>query len=238
LEHRTGDPETNACRAIQVEIAGFSSAVPDEPQEWLDNLAEDVVVPICQFVAHHGGQIDLGRYSTNFIYAGSAFYTSANRMSWAEWFSFPGLTGHAWVSGQSHWDPGAMDLGRVATHAAIRIGELLVDNPPPTGGHEVAEALFRKRPVPFDDAGTWGTEDDAYDHFWLPAGAKILVANRHPDAGSFTSVLYGPGFERNDVNAVVRSVVWGAPVVYTTRQAGQHSIVVPGGSQVDVFAVY
>lgn len=237
LERRGGDPETNAARALQVEVAGYSSASADEPQQWLDDLAGDVVIPCCQFVASQGGQIILSRFSTSFVYSGAAYYTSPNRMPWAEWADFPGLTGHAWVPGNSHWDPGAMDLARVATHAAIRVGEQLAAAIE-VKGPEVAEAYFRKRPVPFDDPGTWGSADDVYDHYLLPANARIVVAAAHPDLPAFTSVLFGPGFSRDAINDVVREVRWGVPAVYTTRQQGQHSIVVPGGSQVDVRAIY
>ena len=52
----------------------------------------------------------------------------------------------------------------------------------------MAEAMFTKRPVPFDDPGTPGSTDDAYDHHWLPAGAKVLGDRMYVTSGKNISI--------------------------------------------------
>lgn len=239
LEHYSGTPETNKSHAIQVEVAGYTTAVADEPIEWLDNIAEDVIIPICQFVSRQGGQIKLMQYSSDFFYPGSASEDSPNRMSWDEWTNFQGITGHAWVPSNSHYDPGAMNLARIATHAALTVGGIIANTPILSGERkDMTEVYFRRRPVPFNDPGVWGDNDDVYDHYHLPADAEIVVALASPDYPPFPIALYGPGIKREDVNQSVREVRWGVPGFYRTSQVGQYSVVVPAGAPVDVRATY
>jgi len=125
LYHYSGRRETNKALALQTELAGFSEAVANEPESALTNIAVDVVVPYCAFVAEQGGQIDLRQVSGPFVFGSAASEGSVNRMSEDAWQRFAGLTGHAYVPQNEHWDPGAMDLARIAGHAALIIGGLL-----------------------------------------------------------------------------------------------------------------
>lgn len=125
LYHYRGRPETNKALALQVELAGFSEATAVEPVTSLTNIAVDVVVPYCQFVAEQGASIDLRQVSGPFVYSMAATESSVNRMSDAAFQAFNGLTGHAFVPQNDHWDPGGMDLVRIAGHAAMIIGGML-----------------------------------------------------------------------------------------------------------------
>lgn len=236
LYHYAGRRETNRALAVQVELAGFSSPLPDEPLQVLDNIAEDVIVPICQFVAAMGGQIDLTKVPPQFVYSGSASEHAAQRFSDDAYQAWPGIIDHSRVPQNEHWDVGAMNMKRIAEHAAWIIGGML--QPVTPGGKDMADVLFNRRPVPFDDAGIWGPNDVAFDHPRLPVGATIVVSSKRPDHSGFFSVLYGPGFQRDAYADVVRVVHWGAPVTYTTRAVGQHSIIIPEGIDADVRAIY
>lgn len=125
LYHYAGRPETNKALTIQFELAGFSEAIANEPQSALTNIAVDLIVPCCQFVAEQGASIDLRQVSGPLVYAGAASEGSVNRMSDAQYQAFNGLTGHAYVPQNEHWDPGAMDLIWIAAHAALIIGGFL-----------------------------------------------------------------------------------------------------------------
>jgi hypothetical protein len=231
---------TNRARALQCEIAGRAAEAANWPIEWLNNITEDVVVPFCQWVSGYmGATIDLSFHPEPGAIPGSASEYAPQRVDEHTWSYRSGLYSHRHVPQNDHWDTGGLDTPRIAEHARLIIAGMLGSSLPgytPQGG-DVAEVYFRKRPVGFDDAGTPGPIDDAYDHYKLPAGAEIVVATCHPDS-MFTSVIYGPGFNRGDTGAVVREVRWGSPGVYTTRSAGQHTIVVAQGMPVDVRAVY
>jgi hypothetical protein len=232
---------TNRARALQVEINGRAAETADWPIEWLDNVTNDIVVPLCQWVAQtQGASIDLSFAPEPGPIPGSAREDAAQRVAPGTWALTSGLYSHRHVPmGDDHWDTGGLDTPRIAAHARLIIAGLLgAATTPKPGGPEVAEAYFNKRPVPWDDAGIEGTADDVWDHYLLPAGAQVIVASVNPDRPPFNAVLYGPGFDRNAIQDVVRLIKWGAPAVFKTRQAGQHSIVVPQGAQVDVRALY
>ncbi len=125
LEHPAGTPETNKARALQVEIGGRAADAGNWPAEWLDNITADVVVPLCQWVAAQGGQIDLADAPDPGAIPGSASPDAPQRMTEAQWRTFRGVCGHRHVPNNEHWDPGALDLDRIVRHAALTIGGLL-----------------------------------------------------------------------------------------------------------------
>lgn len=130
LYRAPGGVETNKANALQVEISGRAQDTPNWPNEWLTNLAEDVVVPMCRFVAEQGGQIDLSDVPAAGAIPGSASEFAPQRMASSRWATFRGLCGHRHVPTNDHWDPGAMDVQRIAAHAALVIGGLLEEVPP------------------------------------------------------------------------------------------------------------
>lgn len=117
---------TNRARAIQIELAGYSDFVANEPLRWLDNISEDVLVPICQWVDSVGGSVDLNRIPEPWAIPGSAYTDAAQRFDPHVWATWPGTCAHANVPmGDDHWDTGALDIWRIASHAGMLIAGLL-----------------------------------------------------------------------------------------------------------------
>jgi hypothetical protein len=127
LERPDGAIATNAACALQVEIGGRAAETPNWPDEWLTNIAEDVIVPMCRFVASRGGSIDLLDTPEPGAIGGSASSSAPQRMSVERWRNFRGICGHRHVPSNEHWDPGALNVDRIAAHAALIIGQQLVD---------------------------------------------------------------------------------------------------------------
>ncbi|MFJ4356063.1 hemopexin repeat-containing protein [Streptomyces massasporeus] len=93
----------NAARCVQIEIVGFAAQTPTWAPEKLAFIREVVrdiasLVPIPQAS---------GR---TFLDAAGVSSHPGNRMSVADWKRFSGWCGHQHVPGESHWDPGAIDI--------------------------------------------------------------------------------------------------------------------------------
>jgi hypothetical protein len=100
-----GDHPTpeNAAHAIQIEIVGFAQNSPNIAPEQLAFIRDvmrqiEDVVPIPR-------QTDRTFLDFNGVNA-----TPNNRMSVDEWKRFTGWCGHQHVPGDTHWDPGAIDI--------------------------------------------------------------------------------------------------------------------------------
>lgn len=119
---------TNRARALQVEIAGRSADTPSWPQQWLDNITQDVVVPLCRWVAQQGGSINLNNAPAPGAIPNSATVNAPQRFSPTAWALFDGLCSHRHIPmGDDHWDTGGLDTPRIAQHAAMIIGSQLAD---------------------------------------------------------------------------------------------------------------
>lgn len=150
---------TNKARALQVEIAGFSTYTPDETPEMLANIARDVVVPLYRWVEANGGKLDLLDVpdTDHEAMAGSATETAPQRFTPQRWADFRGVCGHRHVPmGDDHWDPGAMRMREVCRLALAELGltgpydpTTTPVNPYPTHpdqGDDVAKALQFRTP--------------------------------------------------------------------------------------------
>lgn len=129
---------TNKACALQVELSGFTEGVANEPKQVLDNIAEDVVVPLCVWADEQGSPInplDLPPYP--WVIANSARSNAPQRYTVDRWANTNGMLTHANVPmGDDHWDTGAMDIVWIGTHAALCIGAILTGKDPfpqPTG---------------------------------------------------------------------------------------------------------
>lgn len=113
---------TNKARALQVEIEGFAAQTGSWPQQWLDNLTNDIVVPICRWVALIGGSINLNDAPAPGAIPNSATANAPQRFTPQQWAVFNGLCSHRHIPmGDDHWDTGALDTPRIAQHAALII---------------------------------------------------------------------------------------------------------------------
>jgi hypothetical protein len=112
LGHPPGTVDTNRMGAIQVECWGFARDMGSVSTQTLDWLARRLLAPVVQMVP-----INLAHVRTT---SGDECYGahSACRMSESEWRSFDGVCGHQHVPGNSHWDPGRLDLAAIAARAA------------------------------------------------------------------------------------------------------------------------
>ena len=102
-DHATAE---NAARCVQIEIVGFASQTPSwapEQVAFIREVVRDVesLVPIPR---------ESGRA---FLDAAGVNSRPGNRMSIDEWKRFSGWCGHQHVPGESHWDPGALDIDAV-----------------------------------------------------------------------------------------------------------------------------
>jgi len=132
LKHPAGTGETNKARALQLELVGFAAQSQDWAKDDLDWLGRMLAPLVTSF--------DIQPVSPTFYGAGAgwvlAVANARQRMSPQQWAQFNGICGHQHVPSNTHWDPGALDIGRVI--AAITEGD---DMP---SADEVAEAVWNK----------------------------------------------------------------------------------------------
>jgi hypothetical protein len=114
---------TNKARALQVELVGYAEEAGSWPDQYLVNIAQDVVAPLCQWVASQGGRINLGNVPLPGAIPNSAREDAPQRFDPQVWADFDGLAAHRHVPmGDDHWDTGALDLRRIARYAAELLG--------------------------------------------------------------------------------------------------------------------
>ena len=114
LANKAGGVQTNRENTIQVELPGYAAFSHDWDKDWLDNLAEDVVVPLRE------AGVPIKLVAPKFVGQESGFIARADapqRMSYADWQVFGGICGHQHVPENDHWDPGRLDIARVLATA-------------------------------------------------------------------------------------------------------------------------
>lgn len=123
---------TNKACALQVELTGITEGIANEPQEVLDNIAEDVVVPLCVWADTKNSPIDLSDLPEYpWVIANSAREDAPQRYTVNRWCVTRGMLTHANVPmGDDHWDTGAMNIVWIAQHAALCIGAILEGQDP------------------------------------------------------------------------------------------------------------
>lgn len=93
----------NAAHCIQIEIVGFAAQTPSWAPEQLAFI-RDVMRQIMY-------QVPIPRQSDRTFLDSTGVGTHPeNRMSVNEWKLFSGWCGHQHVPGETHWDPGAIDI--------------------------------------------------------------------------------------------------------------------------------
>jgi hypothetical protein len=120
---------TNRARAIQVELVGFAAEAGSWPDSHLLNIAQDVIVPVVEWVRSVGGSIDLSDPAVPLPGAipNSAREDAAQRLDPKVWAFGPiGLCSHRHVPmGDDHWDTGALDTRRIRDLAVELMGGLI-----------------------------------------------------------------------------------------------------------------
>lgn len=103
-------------RVYQVEIVGFAGKAHDMPDDQLDWLGTHVLAPLA---AATGTPLVT---SVQFFGADCgwtiATASARQRLSPAEFDAYRGVLGHQHVPENTHWDPGALDVGRILWAAA------------------------------------------------------------------------------------------------------------------------
>jgi hypothetical protein len=106
-------PYTNKARALQVELMGRAATAGDWPDEWLVNIARDVIVPFVDFVRSQGADINLDHVPPIGTIGGSASEYAPQRLSYSAWEQLDGLCSHRHVPDNDHWDTGTLNIGRL-----------------------------------------------------------------------------------------------------------------------------
>lgn len=100
LRHPAGTVDTNAARAIQIELVGYAGTITDAALAW---LAETLIWPVAD---HHRIVLETPIFRGVHDAYG---LKSATRMTDNEWLAFGGICGHQHVPHNDHWDPGAIN---------------------------------------------------------------------------------------------------------------------------------
>lgn len=168
-------PHTNKARALQVEIAGHAATAGEWPDEYLVNIARDVIVPFVEFVRSQGSDINLDHVTPIGAIGGSASEHAPQRMSNAEWTSFDGVCSHRHVpAGNDHWDTGTLNVDRVVQLTKELLGGYssagIIDP------EEEEPDLMMKQYVDRKSGKVWGVWGPFKLHILSPDHFNLLVA--------------------------------------------------------------
>jgi hypothetical protein len=136
MGNRSGGVETNKWGPIQFELVGFAGETHDWPDEWLHNIAEDIVAPL-----YRVGLCDFTLPPLGFLGADSGSISSEyapQRLTEAQWLVFHGICGHQHApENGDRWDPGKLNVPRIIEHAKVLLG----DSPAPAEGENKMELI-------------------------------------------------------------------------------------------------
>lgn len=179
LKQPAGKPPTNKARALQAEIIGFAGEAHLWPDDWWLWLGQAVVAPLIAA----GYPLNLGHLAPT---TGTDGYglDGAVRMTWDEWAAFDGLSIHASVPGNLHWDLGAGRLDLIAQGAG-HAHPILPSPTPPELDMPLTVRLLRAADsaavhvMASDLTGRprWVPDEDALADFhtlWAEAGVAVV----------------------------------------------------------------
>ena len=120
-------------KAIQVEIIAYSDAniaSKRASRVWVGDFREHNYRDLADFAAWASVEAGINLRHVTLPPPGGWRYGSKSpcRMDRQVWLDFDGITAHGAVTGQTHWDTGVLDLGRIAAYAQ----DLVPPPPPPT----------------------------------------------------------------------------------------------------------
>lgn len=165
---------------IQVELEGHAAEVPSWPDEWLANIAEDVVAPIVEFWPQINPDLVAGFVN----YPQSYGVNAAQRMTEATFATFAGQLGHQHATYNDHGNPGGLNAARIATHYRT-----LTDN---QQGEEIDMAdwlLWQGNSQFSPDGGAtwvavpnqWDSHDGEFTNYPIRAKLAALHTQTNPD---------------------------------------------------------
>lgn len=123
------DPDSTPVRenrdnVIQIEIIAYA----DEPKGRsvggleVSKLTDDNLRDLGEFIGWVHQQWGLPLVAAKFIAYPGSYGNSSVRMSSSTYDAFRGVLGHQHASGNSHGDPGALNVARIMQHAAAYVG--------------------------------------------------------------------------------------------------------------------
>ena len=151
LLHPRGTVETNHAAAVQLEIVSYSA-------EWmvdryggsrikvsaLPELALARIGAFARWISERDADFEIRWDAPVRTDSRCAGADSACRLSDAEWLAATGLVGHRRVPHNDHWDPGALNIGRIVRYA---LGdETPTDN---DGGDTMDWPVLRREAPPY-----------------------------------------------------------------------------------------
>ena len=117
LRNASGGVQTNRERSLQLEIIAYSNrpiADVGDHRDWVGDLTPEALGDIRDFIEWTGEH-----YGVEMVWPDrqALSYSAANtegfKMTNKEWDQFGGVCGHQHVPENTHWDPGAIDWGRI-----------------------------------------------------------------------------------------------------------------------------
>lgn len=243
---------TNRARALQVEVIGRAVNMGGATEQYLQQLAEDVIVPLVLFARSQGGDIDLSDPAVPLPGAigGSANADAPQRLLPVVWAFGPvGYVGHRHVPmGDDHWDAGALNLRAIANYAKQILGSATSTTVPiPTQPRVLKDRqmdfYLRKNPdgSTFQEPSTYpGITGPVnyWDHPLVPAGMKIVASPMYPPPvePAFNAVVILQNGSANPVQAP-QLAQWGNPTQTKVMSDCFATVAVPAGFACRVVAV-
>jgi hypothetical protein len=118
LRNDAGGAQTNRDQALQVEIICYSNgplAAKEDYRLWVGDLPQTAYEDLAAFLVWTADEFGVKlrwpeRQATSYAQANAPGF----KLTEAEWDAFDGVCGHQHVpEGNTHWDPGALDWGRL-----------------------------------------------------------------------------------------------------------------------------
>jgi hypothetical protein len=222
-------PYTNKARALQVEIAGHAATAGTWPDEWLTNIAADVIVPFVDFVRSQGSDINFDNVPPIGAIGGSASEHAPQRLTYQAWTDLDGLCTHRHVPDNDHWDSGTLNVPRLVEITR----ELLGSSSPatPTKRRRGVDFNLRQSVAGVPDVFAWpgmGDQCVAYDCPWVAAGmtVSLLPSNRWE---SKFNVVFPDAVKVYEADF--------RPVVNPVKADGPCTVIVPANVRARIVAV-
>lgn len=137
---------------LQVELVGFATAAPHWGDDWLSNIALDVIVPMLRAVP----TIPL-RTDVTWLPYPDSYGRSPARLTFDQWSRTFGIVGHSHAPAKprpwplsktnAHGDPGALNVPRIVDLARPHLETQPTPTPPPTGVLPMPEHLIQCPPA-------------------------------------------------------------------------------------------